>query len=104
MQLPASLDEVHQNFEETNPSVKMEIDQQRHQQPSSSTAQPDISLQKHCMDGLPAEAEIGKLQLLKNGQMRLVIGNYVMEMHEAIPSQMFEVCFLNTPLKLKYLI
>lgn len=95
MQLPASLDVVHQSFEKqhNNPHFKMEVDDQR-PQPSSSAgpSQNDYSTtQKHCMDGLPTEAEIGKLQLLKNGQMRLVIGNRVMEMHEAIPSQMFEV-------------
>jgi len=86
LQMPASLDVVHQVFSESNPVEKMEVDE-KSQQPSSSTQN---ATQKHCMDGLPTGAEIGKLQLLKNGKVRLVIGNRVMDVHEAIPSNMFE--------------
>jgi hypothetical protein len=86
MQLPASLNLAHQNFETPSTAIKMEIDTA-----SSSAPNPVEESQKHCTDGLPADREIGKIQVMKSGKMRLVIGDRVMEMHEAIPSQMFEV-------------
>lgn len=95
LQLPASLDVVHRLFNNDIPEEKMEVDESKiQQQPSSSTsAQPPPPQQKHCLDGLPTGVEIGKLQLLKNGQARLIIGDRVMDVQQAIPSQMFEVMF-----------
>jgi hypothetical protein len=93
LQLPASLDVVHQLFsKDPTPEETMEVDESKAQQPSSSTAaQPPPPQQKHCLDGLPTGVEIGKLQLLKNGQTRLIVGDRVMNLQQAIPSQMFEV-------------
>jgi hypothetical protein len=93
LQLPASLDVVHQLFsKDPTPEETMEVDESKAQQPSSSTAaQPPPPQQKHCLDGLPTGVEIGKLQLLKNGQTRLIVGDRVMDLQQAISSQMFEV-------------
>lgn len=94
LQLPASLDLVHQAFNVETSEERMEVDDPKsQQQPSSSTALRPAPQQKHCLDGLPTGVEIGKLQLLKNGQTRLVIGDRVMDVQKAIPSQMFEVVF-----------
>lgn len=93
LQLPSSLDVVHQIFKKNEPE-QMEIEEPDKQQPSSSNTgntNSEVKEQKHCLDGLPVGAEIGKLQLLKNGRTRLVIGSRVMDMHQAIPSLMFEV-------------
>jgi hypothetical protein len=94
LQLPASLDVVHQLFNKDTPEEKMEVDDSKQQPSSSTAAQPPPPQQKHCLDGLPTGVEIGKLQLLKNGQTRLVIGDRVMDVQQAIPSQMFEVSTL----------
>lgn len=44
----------------------------------------------HCMDGLSGNLEVGRLQLLRNGKTRLVVGGRPMDLQQAIPSSLHE--------------
>ncbi|CAD5226817.1 unnamed protein product [Bursaphelenchus xylophilus] len=44
----------------------------------------------HCLDGIPSNSQIGKVQILKNGRARFIIGGKPMEIRSAIPSNLNE--------------
>ncbi|KAI6244057.1 hypothetical protein M3Y99_00075500 [Aphelenchoides fujianensis] len=91
--LPASFDILHQAFpkEAADEPMDAEPSTVAGEQTTSLTADPpaeptDRLKQEHCMDGLPVEEAVGKLQVLKSGKVRLVIGGRTMDVHPAIPS------------------
>ncbi|KAI6173402.1 hypothetical protein M3Y98_01077500 [Aphelenchoides besseyi] len=94
-QMPASLDSIKKA---KNEDEKMDVDlSTMNEMPkmfSSETAPSEKSdsatQSRHCMDGLPAEMEIGKLQVMQSGKVRLVIGDRIMDVHPAIPSGLHE--------------
>lgn len=91
LQLPASLDVVSNAFEkDANGAEPMDAT------PSTSAPAADKSAEanadpasvtrpKHCLDGLPTGAEIGKLQILQSGKVRLVIGKWVLAKLQICP-------------------
>ncbi|CAD5219606.1 unnamed protein product [Bursaphelenchus okinawaensis] len=91
VQLPLSLshfkDSVVKPKEEAPEVVKTEDFGFSKEEPAKTEDKPKVS---HCLDGIPSNAQIGTVQILKNGQTRFMIGGKPIEIRSAIPSNLCE--------------
>lgn len=63
--------------------------------PSTSTdakSDDDSKRRRHCLDAFAHGTKLGRVQILKSGKARLVMGNMTLDLHLATPIDCLQVC------------